>query len=103
MTTKFQVEITRSAEKDVEEIWAYIATDNPIEATNFILQLQAQVSTLERFPLRCALIPENAIFGTENRHLIYGNYRTIFRVAKNAVYILRIVHGARLLDSAMFD
>lgn len=103
MPIKFQVSITRSAEKDVEEIWTYIAADSPTEATEFILKLEEQVSTLERFPLRCPLIPENAILGTENRHLLHGNYRTIFRVSGRTVYVLRIIHGSRLLDSSMFE
>lgn len=103
MPTKYQVDITRSAEKDVEEIWTYIAVDSPNEATKFILKLEEQVSTLERFPLRCPLIPENLILGTENRHLIFGNYRTIFRISGKAVYVLRIIHGSRLLDASMFD
>lgn len=103
MPARFQVNITRSAEKDVEEIWTYISADSPPEASKFILKLEEQVSTLERFPLRCPLIPENAILGTENRHLVYGNYRTIFRIAGKMVYVLRIIHGARLLDSSMFE
>jgi plasmid stabilization system protein ParE len=103
MPTKFHVNITLSAEKDVEEIWTYIAADSPAEATKFILKLEDQVTTLEQFPQRCPLIPENALLGTENRHLLYGNYRTIFRIDGKAVYVLRIIHGARLLDSAMLE
>ena len=103
MPTKYQVDITCSAEKDVEEIWTYIAVDSPIEATKFILKLEEHVSTLERFPLRCPLFPENVILGTENRHLLYSNYRTTFRVAGKTIYVLRIIHGSRLLDTSMFE
>ncbi len=102
-TKSFQVDITRSAEKDVEEIWTYIAIDNPNEATKFIFKLEEQVSTLKRFPFRCLLIPENAILGTENRHLLYGNYRTIFRISGKTVHVLRVIHGSRLLDASMFE
>lgn len=66
-------------------------------------RLEKQIDTLESFPERCSLIPENEILGTHYRHLLYGNYRTVFRVAKNTVYVLRIVHGARLLDTSMFE
>ncbi len=103
MPAKYRVDVTRSAEKDVEEIWTYIAADSPNEAAKFILKLEGQVSTLERFPLRCPLIPENAVLGTENRHLLYGHYRTIFRVSGKNVYVLRIIHGSRLLDASMFE
>ena len=103
MPTKYRVDVTRSAEKDVEEIWSYIAVDSPNEAAKFILKLEEQVSTLERFPLRCSLIPENEILGTDNRHLIYGNYRTIFRISGKTIHVLRIIHGSRLLDASMFE
>ena len=41
--------------------------------------------------------------GTAYRHLVFGDYRTIFRVSGGTVFVLRIVHGARLLDPSMFD
>ena len=103
MPAKFQVSITRSAEKDIEEIWTYIAADSPADALKFILRLEEQAATLEQFPQRCPLIPENALLGTENRRLLYGNYRTIFRIEGRIVYVLRIIHGARLLDSAVLE
>jgi toxin ParE1/3/4 len=103
MHTLFHVNITLTAEEDVEEIWTYIAADSPEEANKFILRLEHQVAALERFPQRCPLIPENVLLGTQNRHLLYGNYRTIFRIEGKTVYVLRIIHGARLLDSAMLE
>lgn len=103
MPARFHVRITQSAERDVEEIWTYVAADSPIQASEFISQLERQVTTLEQFPQRCPLIPENEILGTEYRHLLYGNYRTFFRISGKTVFVLRIVHGARLLDSSMFE
>ena len=39
---------------------------------------EAQIETLERFPERCPLIPENEILGTRYRHLLYGNPAVCF-------------------------
>lgn len=103
MRVKYNVEITPAAERDVEEIWTYIANDSPENATVFIMRLEDQIDTLEQLPERCSLIPENEQLGTSYRHLPYGVYRTIFRVAGKTVYILRIIHGARLLDSSCFE
>jgi plasmid stabilization system protein ParE len=103
MRVKYNVEITPAAERDVEEIWIYIANDSPENATAFILRLEDQIDTLEQLPERCPLIPENEQLGSSYRHLLYGTYRTIFRVAGKTVYILRIIHGARLLDSSCFE
>lgn len=98
MAAKFQVEITPIAEADIEDIWTFIAEDSPEAATAFILELECQLTTLESFPERCPLIPENEILSTRFRHLVYGNYRTIFRIAGRTVYVLRVIHGSRLLE-----
>jgi plasmid stabilization system protein ParE len=97
----FRVEITPSAELDLEEIWDYIVCDSPGNATTFILTMEQQIYSLEKFPERCPLIPENQILGTSYRHLIYGQHRTVFRITAKTVYILRIIHGARLLEELL--
>jgi toxin ParE1/3/4 len=99
----YRVDITPSAESDVAEIWDYIAQDSPGNAESFMWKLTEQFETLEQFPERCPLIAENRILGTSYRHLIYGHYRTIFRISGQTVIILRIIHAARLLDSGLFE
>ncbi len=101
MPAKFRVEISRTAEGDVEKIWRFIARDKPAAADRFVRELEKQVSTLERFPQRCPLISENALLGTTYRHLLFGDYRTVFRVSNRTVTVLRIVHGTKLLESSM--
>lgn len=46
------------------------------------------------------MIPEAKDIDEPLRHLIYGDYRTLFRVKDFKVDILRVIHGARLLDLA---
>ena len=103
MPARFSVEITPSAETDIAEIWDYIAQDSPADADAFVLALEEQIASLEKFPERCSRIPENEILGTSYRHLIHGSYRTIFRIAGSRVVILRVIHGARLLDASLFN
>ena len=103
MTRKFSVDITSTAESDVAEIWEYIAQDKPEAANAFVLRLEEQIGTLENFPERCQLIPENELLGTAYRHLLYGEYRTIFKIAGSRVIILRVLHGARLLDTGILE
>ena len=102
MPATFRVEITPSAEADIEEIWDYIAQDSPDNATTFVLALEEQIASLEQFPERCPRIPENEVLRTSYRHLIHGSYRTIFRITGSKVTILRVIHGARLLDTSFF-
>ncbi len=85
------------------QIWEYIAQDKPKAATAFVLRLEEQISTLERFPDRCPQIPENDLLGTAYRHLLYGNYRTLFKIVGSRVIILRVLHGSRLLDTDVLE
>ncbi len=103
MPAKFRVSITRTAENDIEQAWSFIAQDSPEAADKFIGRLEEQIETLETFPNRCPLIPENENLGTRYRHMVFGDYRTVFRVARRTVYVLRVIHGARLLDASMFE
>jgi plasmid stabilization system protein ParE len=102
MPIRYQVKITRTAEEDLKEIWDYIAKDSPHEAERFIARIEHQVTTLEQYPERCPSVPENEVLGTGYRHILYGDYRTIFRISEKTVYILRIIHGSRLLDDSAF-
>ena len=103
MPKKLRVEITEAAESDITEIWEYIAQDKPDAATAFILRLEEQIGTLEHFPERCPFVPENELLGTAYRHLLYGNYRTIFKIVESRVIIMRVLHGAQLLDTEMLE
>jgi toxin ParE1/3/4 len=98
VSAKYRVEITPTAEQDIEDIWFYIAEESPENATVFVLALEEQIRTLESLPERCPLSPENELLNRGYRHLINGSYRTIFRVDGRIVYVLRVIHGARLLE-----
>ena len=103
MPRKFRVDITEAAEADVVEIWGYIVQDKPDAATAFVLRLEEQIGTLERFPERAPLVPENELLGTTYRHLLHGKYRTLFKIVGSRVIILRVLHGARLLDTEILQ
>ena len=100
---KYRVEITRIAESDIQEIFEYISRDNKAAAIKWLEEIERQIDMLEDFPLRCPVIPEAQELEEEYRHLIYGNYRTIFRIGGSKVIIMRVIHGARLLDLQMFE
>ena len=103
MLEKYRVDITAAAEADTAAIWDYIAQDNPDAATAFMLRLEEQIGTLERSPKRCPLVTENELLGTAYRHLLFDNYRTIFKIVGARVIILRIIHGDWLLDTELLN
>jgi len=95
---KYQVNLSQQAQNDLERIFYYIADDSINDAANFILQLERKIYSLELFPDRHPLIPENEFFGTDYRHLIFKKYRIVCRITERPVFILRIFHGAKLLN-----
>lgn len=99
---KFRVEITATAQSDIEEIFQHTATDNQTAAVDFVLEIEKQIDSLEKFPSRCPVIPESIELGIEYRHILYGHFRTIFRVESSKVIILRVIHAACLLSMKMF-
>ena len=97
LTKKYEVHLTQHAQEDLEHIFYYIAADSASNASDFVLELEEKVYSLEHLPHRNPFIPGNEYFETDYRHLIYKKYRIIYRVVKKSVFILRIVHGAKLL------
>ncbi|MBT3256285.1 MAG: type II toxin-antitoxin system RelE/ParE family toxin [Deltaproteobacteria bacterium] len=97
MAKKYKVNISLNAQNDLEHIFFYIAEDNISNARKFILELEKKIYSLDTFPERFALIPENLFFGTSYRHIIHKKYRAIYKIDNNSVYILRVIHGAKLL------
>jgi toxin ParE1/3/4 len=103
MPTKHQVRITKNAHADMDEIWTFIARDSIDEANRFIHKLEDQLKTLRRRPERCPLVPENRLLDKQYRHLLYGKYRSVFRISGETVYVVRIIHGARILDRSLVE
>ena len=98
MAKKIKVNISLNAQNDLEHIFFYIAEDSINNARKFILELEKKIYSLDTFPERFALIPENLFFGTSYRHIIHKKYRAIYKIDNNSVYILRVIHGAKLLE-----
>ena len=98
MRRRYKLYITDTAQHDLEQIFYYIAQDSLHNADLFVSELESKAYSLETLPERQPLIPENEYFGTDYRHLVHRKYRIIYRIADNEVFILRILHGANLLD-----
>lgn len=100
---RYRVRITRTAESDIKEIFRYIASDNETAAKKWVVEIESQINSLEKFPLRCPVVSESQDLGKEYRHIIYGPYRTIFRIDGSNVIIMRVIHSGRLLSLKIFD
>ena len=103
MPRRYRVDVTRTAERDIAAIHGRIAHDNPQAAASWLDTVERNIGSLERWPRRCAVIPEAANLDVEYRHLVNGSYRTIFRIAESRVIIVRVIHGAQLLDLGVLE
>ncbi|OFW17704.1 MAG: hypothetical protein A3H97_15860 [Acidobacteria bacterium RIFCSPLOWO2_02_FULL_65_29] len=88
------VEITALADANLEEIYLHIRQESPGRATEWRTGLLKAAQHLGLFPKRCPFAPESGP-EIEIRQLVYGEYRILFTVAKDTVYVLHIRHGAR--------
>ena len=66
-------------------------------------EIERQAKTLPQHPNRCPVIPEADEISVEYRHLIWGHYRTVFRLEGRIVYVVRVVHGAQLLETETLE
>lgn len=98
MAKKYKVNISKNAQNDLEHIFFYISADSINNAKKFVLELEEKIYSLDCFPERFSYIPENIYFGTNYRHIVHKKYRAIYKIQNNSIFILRVIHGSKLLD-----
>ena len=91
-----QVRISPRASADLIEIWDYIADDSPANADAFVDRLYELLQVLGRQPgsgrRRDELAPEMQSFP-------FGRYIVFYRVITKSIEVVRVLHGARDIDS----
>ena len=83
---------TRRAEKDLLDIWAYIADENPVAADRTLRAIDAKAALLCENP---RLGPPRAEIAEGLRYFPVGRYLLLYREVPGGVEIVRCVHGAR--------
>ncbi len=92
-----KIEWTPLAFEDLESIFKYIPKDSVFYATRQIDTLINKVNILEEYSLSGRIVPE---FNNEFiRELIEGNYRIIYKIDKEIIYIIRVHHSAKNLTA----
>ena len=90
---EYEVIIARPALRDLGQIRAYIARDNPRAAQAFVLRLLDEAESLKAFPERGGHIVERP----GARFVIVHPYLVVYRIVEESrtVRVLRYWHGAR--------
>lgn len=98
---RLPVDFSAAADRDLHAIHDYISLDRPSAARRWLRGIKRQIELLRILPLSFEMIPEAEDLELNCRHVIYGNYRVIYQVGESRIYIIRIVHAARMLTRAM--
>lgn len=86
---------TERADEVLIDIWAGIAADNPNAADRVLDAIEARWEQLARYPYSGMARDD---ISPNIRHLIVGNYLTLYRVTDDCIEIVRVLHGRRKID-----
>ncbi len=80
---------------DIESIASYIEKDSIHYANSVVKSIFSKVDILLNFPLLGRVVPE---YQNENiRELFIYSYRLIYKVDKNIIAVVAVIHGKRLI------
>ena len=94
---RIEIKLTESAYSDLEEIENYIGQSSARIGRSFINKVFNKIELLYDHPKIGRKVPE---FNNDRiRELIQGKYRIVYRIVNDeAIEILRVLHGSRLMD-----
>lgn len=85
--------------EDVDSIAAYIAKDSPFYASAVVRKILDMAQSLGNFPNIGPIVAE--IGEPEFRERFVYSYRVIYRIADDAITIVAVIHGRRLLTPTL--
>ena len=91
-----RIQRTPRADLDLEEVWFFIPQDDPAAADRWLDTLEEKIALLADNPL---MGPSRPDIARELRYHPVGSHLLLYRVIRDGIEIVRVVHGARhLLD-----
>ncbi len=97
--SKFRIEYTFGAEKEIVESYLWIKEQSPQAAEKWREDLIGKIESLAANPFRHPVAPESERFSKEIRLLLFrkrrGQYRIYYTVDKKRVVILSVRRAAR--------
>jgi len=86
---------TARADEDLIAIWMHIAANNPGSADRVLDAITQRWEQLAQHP-QSGLARDDIAPGI--RHLITGQYMTLYRISEEGIEIIRVIHGRRRVD-----
>jgi toxin ParE1/3/4 len=99
----YEVSLTKDAERDLEEIYSYIAEHDSRGSANHVLDRLVQATdALRTSPDRGSYVTELRFLGiSEYRQVFFKPYRLIYRVHAKQIIVYVIADGRRDLGSLL--
>lgn len=94
------VVLTAEAERDLEDIASYAAQQSPRGALTLIRGLREKCESLADAPRGYPLVPRYENKGVRRRP--FGSYLIFYRVGRDAIEVIHILHGARDYEPLLF-
>jgi plasmid stabilization system protein ParE len=92
--------VSAAAESDLESIGDWIGEQNPDRAFTFVRELRERCYGLADLPKAYPLVPRYEHTGIRRRP--YGDYLIFYRIDKQTIEIVRVIHGARNYETILF-
>ncbi|TLY22765.1 MAG: type II toxin-antitoxin system RelE/ParE family toxin [Nitrospirae bacterium] len=89
----WEVKWTESAANDLDAVAEHIAKDSPNYAASLVCETRDAVRSLAHLADRGRIVPEWE--DVNIRELFVGNYRVLYQVTEQIVYVIGFIHGAR--------
>ena len=95
MVRRYEIEVSATANRDIDKIQDFIALDSPGTATDFTLRLLARIESLGGYPRRHPRVAGARSLGKDVRAMVVTPYKVYYTVSGNVVRVLHVRHGAR--------
>lgn len=100
--SKYPVQWTAAAARDLEFIVEYIAEDSTEQALMVLQKIRAKASTLFAMPERGRIVPELKLHGISiYRELIIAPWRLIYRITDRIVYVYAVIDSRRNIEDIL--
>lgn len=92
---------SREAERNLEDIFDYIAQDDPKAAMRWVQRLQGRAEAASDLPMAGRVVPE--IGRSDVQEVFCRTYRIVYRVTESAVVVLTVFEGHRVFPGDDLD
>lgn len=87
--------ISTTAAQDLEDIWSYVAKNNPRAADNLFDKLREMFAKLAKFP---QMGQGRSDLALSLQSFPVRNYLIFYRIIEEGIEIVRIIHGSQDIE-----